>query len=448
SSVTLVSRNSSGDVANGDSYDAALSADFSHVAFYSNADNLAADVGREGNIFRHALATEVTTHVSGQLGGDAGNEASGRSSISDDGRYVAFESDAYNFVDGANSTQIYVRDALLGTIELVSTTAVGVAANGSSTNPIISTNGRAVAFVSEASNLIANVSGEQIYLKDLDTGSVTLISANSSGVAADGSSRTPAMSNDGQRIVFASNATNLVAGVTGWQIYLKHLSSGEIQLASSDRFNTAGNGASLEPAISGDGLIVAFSSTATNFVQATSGQQVYLKDLQTDMISAGSTNDAGRSGDGPSSLPSLDIDGRHVGFTSTSTNLVQGVSGTQVYVKDTQGLIRAASTNNIGQPGNDVSDDSHISDDARYVIFTTTSTNFEIGISGKQIVRKQLESGELTRVCESISGQAANAECTAPTASSNGRHITFTSAAVNLVAGVKGVQIYNRDMGN
>ena len=177
--------------------------------------------------------------------------ASSAPSISGDGSLVAFVSQATNFVTGVTGTQVYVHNRQTSQIEVISrdsdTTAVNEG-NGVSSDPAISADGRFVAFVSQSTNLVTGVSGQQVYLRDRQTGQTTLVSRNTAGLTASaGSNNTaPAISSDGQFIAFVSNAINLVTGISGQQIYIRDTVNGTTSLISKDNNLTPaqGNGAS------------------------------------------------------------------------------------------------------------------------------------------------------------------------------------------------------------
>jgi Tol biopolymer transport system component len=182
--------------------------------------------------------------------------------------------------------------------------------------------------------------GQQIYLRDLIGGTTTLISQDGLGnPASAGSSNTsPTISGDGRFVAFVSNATNLVTGVSGQQIYLRDLIGGTTTLISQDGLgNPASAGSSnTSPTISGDGRYVAFSSNAINLVLTVSGQQVYRHDTQTGLngqnvtCSLDSSDTPGSSGG--SSAPSITNDGSFVAFSSTAP-LISPAAASDVYVR-------------------------------------------------------------------------------------------------------------------
>ncbi len=165
------------------------------------------------------------------------------------------------------------------------------------------------------------------------------VSVNGSGTAGSGASSTPSISGDGSLIAFASSSTNFVTGVIGTQIYLHNRQTNQIEVVSRDSDASVineGGGASSDPSMSSDGRLVAFVSLSSNLVASVSGQQIYVRDRQTGQTTVVSKSSAGIIGDGTSSAPAISADGRYVAFASASTNLVAGVSGTQIYVHDRQ----------------------------------------------------------------------------------------------------------------
>jgi Tol biopolymer transport system component len=213
------------------------------------------------------------------------------------GRFIAFSSTA-NLMTGVTGNQVYVHDRQTGQLGLVSISSAGVPGiAGTSNAPSISADGRFIVFVSSATNLVASITGQQIYLHDTQTsmafpnGQTTLVSKDGSGSpATSGSSNTsPTISADGRFIAFVSNATNLV-GNFGQQIYLHDTQTsmafpnGQTTLVSKDGSGspaTAGSN-NLSPVITTNGAFVAFVSSAPNLVTvppAAAALDVYIRAL-------------------------------------------------------------------------------------------------------------------------------------------------------------------------
>jgi Tol biopolymer transport system component len=344
-----------------------------------------------------------TDRVSVNDNGTAGSGASSTPSMNGDGSLVAFASSSTNFVTDVNGTQIYLHNRQTNLIEVVSRDSNSSVINeggGTSSDPSISSDGRLVAYVSLSSNLVASVSGQQIYVHDRQTDQTTLISKDNTvtPVPGNGGSATPAISADGQFVAFASLSTNLGAAGGNQQIYIHDRltgANGTTSLVSKDSVPTAGNGNSGTPSVRGDGRFVAFVSGATNIVTGFSGQQVYVHDRNTGANGTNSlisrdNSGTPNAGNQNSSAPSISSDGRYVAFTSLATNLETGVSGQQIYRHDKNGPTTSlVSRDNSGSlvEGNGLSDTPSINSDGRFVAFFSQATNLVAGSGAHIYVR-------------------------------------------------------------
>jgi Tol biopolymer transport system component len=285
-----VSENSRGEAGNGDSYRASVSLDGRYVAFYSAADNLVSvDTNHDWDVFVHDAQTMRVTRVSISSDGAQGDGFSGFPSISQDGRYVAFSSSANNLVpDDTNGFQdIFVHDRLTGRTVRASTASDGTQGNEGSFLASLSGNGRYVAFVSLANNLVqGDTNGLQdVFVHDCQTGRTTRISVTSQGGQAAGPSDTPAMSANGRYAAFRSLARNLVPNDTNGvqDIFVHDLETGRTTRVSVASDGTQANGPSGFHAISADGRYVAFESLAGNLTAGdTNGcWDIFVHDCQT-----------------------------------------------------------------------------------------------------------------------------------------------------------------------
>ena len=199
--------------------------------------------------------------------GDSGIEAA----VSADGRYVAFVSRAANLAPGDtnNAPDVFRRDRLTGETIRVSVSSVEGQGNRISGLGVdISADGNLVVFGSRASTLVPRDTNRvaDVFLRNVAAGTTTRVSVTSSERQADGGSLDPAISADGLRVVFVSQA-RLVRGDTHLQdVYVRLRAHGATIRVSRSSAGVPGNGPSLEPDISGDGKVVAFSSRATNLV--------------------------------------------------------------------------------------------------------------------------------------------------------------------------------------
>jgi Tol biopolymer transport system component len=166
----------------------------------------------------------------------------------------------------------------------VSQDTVGNAGNGASSQPTISSNGQVVAFTSLATNLAAapGASGAQIFLRDTQANTTTLVSRVGVGNAGDGASSQPTISTDGSFVAFTSAASNLapIPGASGTQIFSRDTQANTTTLVSQTAVGgNAGNGASSQPTMSANGGFVAFSSFSTNLGATGGNQQIYVRAL-------------------------------------------------------------------------------------------------------------------------------------------------------------------------
>ena len=279
---------------------------------------------------------------------------------------------------------VFVRDMQSGVTELVSLSSSGIQANGVSYFGRITPDARFVCFVSAANNLV-NPSDpdayDDVFLRDRVNGTTVKVSLSNGGAAPDAESGNCDLSDDGSRIVFASSAANLVGGdANGAQdIFLRDLAAGTTLLVSRGLGGGSGNGESFQPHISGDGRWVVFGSEASDLVAGdTNGQyDVFRFDLQAGSLERVSESSTGQQGNGFSDFPAISGDGRIVIFRSSATNLVPGDTNgwPDLFAHDallgTTEVIKAQS----GALGNWASFQGAISDDGRYVAIQTTATN-------------------------------------------------------------------------
>jgi Tol biopolymer transport system component len=232
--TTRVSLASDGMQGNGNSVLPSLSADGRFVAFHSIASNLVdVDTNDVWDVFVHDRQTGVTTRVSLASDGTEGNGNSVLPSVSADGRFVAFESLASNLVSGdsGGTRDIFVHDRQTGVTTRVSLASDGVQGNGDSFDSSISTDGRFVAFESLASNLVGGDTNgvRDVFVHDRQTGITTRVSLASDGAQGNGNSLDPSLSADGRFIAFESLASNLVSGDTNgvWDVFVHDRGQGE-----------------------------------------------------------------------------------------------------------------------------------------------------------------------------------------------------------------------------
>ncbi len=328
-----------------------LSADGRYVVFESEATNLVPGDGNNANdVFVHDRDTGLTTRASVGAAGEA-NAGSFLPFISGNARFVAFGSAASNLVDGDDNgdTDVFVRDLVAGTTERVSVGPPGPAAqaNGSSFAPSLSRDGRFVAFSSDARNLVpgdGNLASDA-FAHDRDTHTTTRLSVGPGGVEGDSDSSYPIISADGRFATFDSQATNLVSGDTNNEgdVFVATLATGAVERVSVGPNGVQGNRVSSSPWVSGDGRFVAFTSSATNLVPGDTNTKddAFVRDRllgTTTRVSVGGfPREAASQSDGHTFFPTMSGDGRFVTFSSDATNLVEADTNlaADVFVHDT-----------------------------------------------------------------------------------------------------------------
>ncbi|MHB0856542.1 MAG: hypothetical protein ACYC5M_03110 [Anaerolineae bacterium] len=271
--TTRVSVASDGAQGNGGSFAPSLSADGRYVAFDSWASNLVSgDTNFRVHVFVHDRQSGATTLVSVASDGAQGNHNSYDSALSADGRYVAFFSDASNLVAGDTNyrNDIFVHDRQSGATTRVSVASDGAQGVEGSWNPSLSADGRYVAFASDASNLVAGDTNGwwDVFVHDRQSGATTRVSVASDDAQGNHNSYDPALSADGRYVAFFSNASNLVAGDTNGtgDVFVHDRQSGATTRVSLASDGAQGVEGSWEPSLSADGRYVAFASDASNLV--------------------------------------------------------------------------------------------------------------------------------------------------------------------------------------
>lgn len=312
---------------NNSSYSAAISADGEYVVFASDAALVAGDTNGYPDWYRKDLSSGEVVLVSVADDGSLGNNGSyGHASVSDDGQFVAFESNASNLIgveaDNNNSSDVFVRDIVNETTVRVSVASIGSEGNSSSYAPSISDDGSLVAFSSDATNLVADDTNSvrDVFVRDLEAGETTRVSVDSEGIEGTSESDSPDISPDGGSVAFISGGTLVEADTNGYtDVYVKTLSGGAIARANvaSDGAQANGNSETWDhPSISEGGQFVAFSSYADNLVAEDLNNEVdiFVHDFETNETELVSVTSDGQQSWDYVEGPSISADGRFVAF--------------------------------------------------------------------------------------------------------------------------------------
>lgn len=354
-------------------------------------------------------------------------------------------------VVGASLLTLLTASATAGNTSRASVGSAGTESNAASESPSISANGRYVAFQSQASNLVANDTNnkDDIFVHDRVERKTTRISVSSRGVQGNGWSIRPKISPDGRYVVFESNASNLVPGDgnLNWDIFIHDRQTGTTRRISTARHGGDSDGASLSAAISLDGRVVVFASDATDLVPGdTNGKwDIFAHDIASGITSRVSVATGGVQANGGSFLPGLSNEGRFVTFVSGATNLVPGDSNRKrdVFVHDRLTRITMrVSVDSSGKQGNDDSGSTvlhgpSISADGRFVAFASLASNLVTRDTNStwDVFVHDLFSRKTRRVSVTSYGFQSNDWSLYPSLSADGQFVAFQSAASNLVDG-------------
>ncbi len=404
----------------------------------------AADPGADPEAWKADIIVKISRDMKG---GDA-DGATGRTTISDDGRYVAYESNAADMVPGdGHGTDIFVFDRETGVTELVSIASDGARAKGECSLAIISATGRWVVFQSEAGNLAPGDTNRasDVFLRDRQAGTTLLVSAGPDGKAVGGGSAR-GVSADGRYVAFCSDSGDLVPGDTNTvsDVFVRDMQTGAIERVSVGAGGKQADSYSWDCTLSRDGRIVAFQSHATNLVPGdTNGaNDIFARDLDKGVTERVSVNGAGKQANNDSWDVSINADGRYVAFTSAATNLVQGDTSSQrndVFVFDRQTKsAKRISVTEAGKEANNSSGSPSLSADGRYIAFLSFARNLVSApdTSGWcDVFVRDLETGKNWRVSLTADGAQARDGSPYVALSGDGRWVAFMSHANTLVPG-------------
>ena len=332
-------------------------------------------------------------------------------------------------------------------VERVSVASDGSEAGASSTTSALSADGRLVAFVSSASNLVPGDDNLQldVFVHDRATGSTERVSVSSSGEQASGQSTTPALSDDGRFVAFASPAANLVAGDDNgrFDVFVHDRATGTTERVSLAADGSQAISDSVSPAISADGRLVAFASAAPLVAEDTNDTfDIYVHDREALTTTRVSVGPGGVESDNLSLAPRISADGTVVVFHSFASNLVAGDTNnvTDVFAHDlATGETTRMSVSSAGVQGGQQSIGASVSGNGRVVAFDSDASNLVSGdVNGRtDVFVHDRVTGVTERASVSSTGGEGNNRSgfvDPPALSADGRYVAFTSGASNLVA--------------
>jgi hypothetical protein len=403
--------------------------------------------------------------VSVKSDGSEGFADSYQPAITPDGRYVAFESDADYLVAGDtnNEQDILLHDRVTHQTTLVSVSSAGAQSNGESTTPVISNDGRYVAFYSLASNLVANDTNNSwdIFVRDRQTNTTTRVSVSSSGEQGNDHSFAPAISDDGRYVAFYGPASNLVLGDTNnkYDVFVHDRQTAQTTRVSVSSSGEQGNQAAWTSDISGDGRFVAFHTYASNLVAGDTNNtgDVFVHDRDTGQTTRVSVSSGGGQGNNTSDFPALSDDGRYVAFYSAASSLVadDNNSYADIFVHDRQtGQTTLVSANTAGVSANNMSTNPDITADGRYIVFESYATDLVTGDTGTpgssmNVFVRDSNTAQTRRASVTAAGAKANGYAIQGAITDDGRYVAFSSDASNLVSNdtneIYDVFVHDRD---
>ena len=402
----------------------------------------------------------------------SGTTSSVLPTVSVDGRYVVFTSKASSLVNGFydtnNNDDVFLYDKQLGALTLVSHGAAGPAtgANGASTYPVISADGRWVAYLSTSTNLVTGQSegnsAADVFLWDRFSNTSVLVSHTPASATSTGNAfcARPHINDDGSFVGYGSHATNLVTGQTDtastYDVFLFDRATGANTLVShaATSATTTGNGHSNGTVLSGDGAWVAFSGFATNLIpgqtDSNSNEDIFLYERATGTLTLISHTAASSitTGSSYSRAPILGLDASWIAYNSASNNLAPGqvdsnFGGTDIFLYE-----RATGINTLvshvassaTQTGSSSSQAHSMSADGRWIAYSTSSSNMVTGQTDSNFLADVFLYDRTTGAAVLVSHTPASATTAGgnadlPVISRDGSRVAFHGYGTNLVAG-------------
>jgi Tol biopolymer transport system component len=413
----------------------------SAVPLLSAAPPAAGHGGHHDDVRRVSIAT----------GGAQGDRLSWRGTISGDGRWVAFTSEATTLVAGDTNgvEDVFVHDTRAGSTRRISAGPAGEQADSWSSSPAISGDGRYVAFESDASNLVpSDTNGTiDVFVHDIWTGTTQRVSLGPGGRELTDFSGSPALSPEGRYVAFTSYASDVVPGDTNGvgDVFVRELASGATRRVSVSTGGTQGSDHSGGPSVSADGASVAFNSQAPDLVPGdTNGvNDIFVHDVatgRTERVSIATDGTQGSQLSGMVSAGGISADGTRIAFHSFAPELAPGDTNGALdgFVRDRRtGRTILVSQSLTGGPGRTFSFVPRISPDGRYAAFDSLASDLVAGDTNgtSDVFVRDLKKGTTRLVTRNRQGALGNGYSSALGISAHGKRVVFTSEASNLVTG-------------
>lgn len=355
--VELISVSSSGQTSNGASTNSSISSDGRWIAFESMATSLVpGDVNGLPDILLRDRHNSTTTRVSKAANGDQGNGHSEKPQISEDGRYILFLSTSTNLVTGTLNSVLraYRYDRLEDSTELVSVSSSGAIANARTYSAHMSIDGRFITFSSAATNLVTNDTNTSIdvFVRDMATATTERVSLTHAGEQARSDCNNPSISANGARVAFDSTDSTLTSSDTNGKsdIFVRDRLQQNTLIVSNRQDGTQSSSDSTRPVISSDGTAVAFESFES-FGFSTSGRHIFARTLATGVIEVLSKSSSGEVANASCVLSGLSPELRFCSFVTNATNLEIGANHNHSYVRDrASGKTVRSSRSDMGIP--------------------------------------------------------------------------------------------------
>lgn len=465
-----ISVDTTGGDPDGSSYGPRISADGRIVVFSSDATDLVAgDTNGERDIFTYEVISGTIRRVSvGPAAAEAIGGQSWEPDISGDGRYVVYTSFATNLVGGDTNDvrDVFRYDRLSGTTIRVNVSETNAQVGGGGEDPAISHDGTRVAFLQRAGYLnpddLRAVGNDNVFMKDLTNRAVTLISTAADRMVLDSSTGPSGLSPNGLWYAFSSSATNLVPGDTDNRrdLFMRNMITGDITRILEGPAAVENDSFFQGISVSNDGYFVCFESSEPAFLPSgvdTNGtRDVLVLDTRSGVVERVSVHTDGTEGDKWSGSAVMSADGRYVLFRTDAKTLVTGdtSNNSELLIHDrSTGQTSRAVADKDGMPIEEDVDGGDMSDDGRYVSFSTTATDVTLTPDmhgGEDLFRHDRQTGtNVLATVDSTGSQITDGTIGDPRMSGNGMVLMWNSFSSTIVPDdTNGItDLFVRDLG-